>query len=63
MFTFKPKWVDSWSQIYKEGGFKLLINKKGYKVLFAFVLFYLIRDSILFLVIPYFGYSHFSSCF
>ena len=48
-----PKWVNNWANIYREVGFKGLLKQKGWKVVLAFVLFYLIRDSILYLLIPY----------
>jgi len=39
------------------------MKKKGWQVVFAFFFFYLIRDSILYLIIPYFGYTSLKGCF
>lgn len=60
---WKPKWIQSWAQLYSEGGVKHLLKQKGWKVVFVFFVFYLVRDSILYIIIPWLGYNHFSSCF
>ena len=52
MKILKPKFIVDWGEIRKEGGFFNLLKKKGSKVLVAFILFYLIRDSLLYIVIP-----------
>ena len=48
----KPKFILDWGKIRKEGGYFKLLKKKGSKVVVAFILFYLIRDSLLYIVIP-----------
>jgi hypothetical protein len=48
---------------YQRGGVKELLTEKGWKVLLAFFLFYLIRDSILYILIPWLGYTHLSTYF
>ena len=48
-----PKWVDFYANIYRQEGFKGVIKKGGWKFVIAFFLFYLIRDSILYLLIPF----------
>ena len=50
---FKIKFVQKYTKIYKESGFKGVIKEGGWKVLFYFFLYYLIRDSILYILIPY----------
>ncbi|MAJ32978.1 MAG: hypothetical protein CMF95_00240 [Candidatus Marinimicrobia bacterium] len=60
---YQPKFFKDWLTIYKRDGFKQLIKKKGWSVLFAFFLFYLIRDSIIYILIPYLAFSKFNSCF
>ena len=52
MKILKPKFIVDWGEIRKEGGFFNLLKKKGSKVVVAFILFYLIRDSLLYIVIP-----------
>jgi len=59
----QPEFIDEWLNIYREGGFSKLIKEKGFVVLVTFFLFYLIRDSILYLLLPYLAYSNFNSCF
>ena len=61
--SFQPKFIKDWLTIYKKEGFKKLIKKKGWSVLVAFFLFYLIRDSIIYILIPYLAFSKFNSCF
>jgi len=48
-----PKFLIKYISIYKEEGFKGVIKKGGWKLLLYFFLFYLIRDSILYILIPY----------
>jgi len=57
MSSFQPKFINEWRDIKKQGGFKLLMKKKGWQVIVAFFLFYLIRDTILYIIIPYLGYT------
>ena len=48
----KLKLFREWNDIRKEGGLKLLLKQKGPIVLVVFFLYYLIRDSILYILIP-----------
>ena len=48
----KPKFFREWNDIRKEGVLKLLLKQKGPIVLVVFFLYYLIRDSILYILIP-----------
>ena len=48
----KPKFFREWNDIRKEGGLKLLLKQKGPIILVVFFLYYLIRDSILYILIP-----------
>jgi hypothetical protein len=63
MSLYRPKFIQNWLDLYREGGFPHLFRKKGWTIALAFFLFYLVRDSILYLFIPYFAYTQFSSCF
>lgn len=63
MFLYRPKFIDEWREIRAKGGYRLLMKEKGWKIFIVFVLFYLIRDSILYILIPYLGYTTVSSCF
>lgn len=62
MKILKPKFILDWGEIRKEGGFFNLLKKKGTKVLVAFILFYLIRDSILYILIPIMIAKGFITC-
>ena len=52
MKILKPKFILAWGEFRKEGGSFKLLKKKGSTALVAFILFYLIRDSLLYIVIP-----------
>ena len=62
MSIYKPGFIREWGDIRREGGYKLLIRKKGWTVVLAFFMFYLIRDSILYLIIPYLMMKDIISC-
>ena len=63
MSLYRPKFIKKWWEIRKEGGLKLLFKKKGWQVVITFFMYYLIRDSILYIIIPYFGFTAFKGCF
>jgi hypothetical protein len=63
MRFYRPKFINGWLDIYRAGGFRKLIREKGWSVLITFFLLYLIRDSILYIFIPFLVYSNFSTCF
>tara|TARA_B110000438_G_C15313017_1_gene436173 strand:+ start:82 stop:273 length:192 start_codon:yes stop_codon:yes gene_type:complete len=63
MSLYSPKFIKEWWNIKREGGYKLLFKKKGWQVIIVFFTFYLIRDSILYIIIPYFGFTVFKGCF
>ena len=44
-------------------GMKGLIKKEGWSIVVVFAMFYLVRDTILFIIIPYIGISSLGSCF
>ncbi len=50
---FKFKFISKYVAIFKKDGFKGLIKEGGWKLLVFFFLYYLIRDSILYILIPY----------
>ena len=50
---FKSKFLRKYTKIYKENGFKGVLKEGGWKVITYFVLFYLIRDTILYIIVPY----------
>lgn len=62
MSLYKPRFLSEWNVIRQEGGYKLLIKKKGWVVVVAFFTFYLVRDSILYLLIPYLAIKGIITC-
>ncbi len=50
---FKSKFLSKYTKIYKEDGFKGVLKVGGWRVITYFVLFYLIRDTILYIIVPY----------
>ena len=50
---FKSKFLRKYTKIYKEDGFKGVLKIGGWRVITYFVLFYLIRDTILYIIVPY----------
>ena len=50
---FKSKFLIKYTQIYKQDGFKGVLKEGGWRIIISFFLFYLIRDTILYIIIPY----------
>ena len=50
-----PNFLKVYVNFYKKNGLKLTIKKYGIKLILTVFIFYLIRDSILYLIIPYFA--------
>jgi hypothetical protein len=50
---FKSKFLIKYTKIYKEDGFKGVLKEGGWRIVIYFFLFYLIRDTILYIIIPY----------
>ena len=51
-----PLFIVEWVKLLREEGFKVFVKKRGWKVLWTIIIFYLIRDSILYILIPYLIY-------
>ena len=49
-----PKFLRKYVYYYKEHGFKKTVKKFRWKLFAIIFLYYLIRDSILYIIIPYF---------
>jgi hypothetical protein len=62
MNFLKPKWAIEWWVIIKNEGVKAFVQQKGWKLLIAFILFYLIRDVTLYIIIPYLIINNIISC-
>jgi len=55
--------LKSYKTTFKENGFRGLVQKEGWFIVFIFIVFYLVRDTLLFIIIPYVGISGLSNCF
>jgi hypothetical protein len=62
MKFLKPKWAIEWWTIIKNEGVKAFVQKKGWKLFIAFILFYFIRDVTLYVIIPYLIINNMVSC-
>ena len=60
---FSINFLKSCKDSIKNDGLRGLIKKEGWSIVAFFFLFYLIRDSIIYILIPYIGISGLSSCF
>jgi hypothetical protein len=48
-----PGFIREYVAIWRREGFKALLKKKGWRVVALIIVYYLIRDSILYIFIPY----------
>jgi len=48
----KPPFIQKWTAVLREKGWKGFVREKGWKVLAAIILFYLVRDSVVYVIIP-----------
>tara|TARA_B100001250_G_C19524740_1_gene667548 strand:- start:233 stop:436 length:204 start_codon:yes stop_codon:yes gene_type:complete len=56
-----PLFIKEYIDIYRENGLKALFKKGGYRLLFIIFMFYLIRDTILYVIpflIAYYGFNN-----
>ena len=58
----KPKWLEKYTEIYRQSGWKGIVKAGGIKFFIFFFLFYLIRDSILYILPIYLGLQGVKSC-
>ena len=59
MKFLKPDFIVEWMTLIKEEGLKSFMKKKGWTVLLIIVIFYAIRDGILYILMPYLIYRGF----
>lgn len=46
-------------EIWKKDGFKGLYKKYGFKLFIFFIVYYLIRDSLIYIILPWLIAKHF----
>jgi hypothetical protein len=49
----KPPIIQEWTALLREKGIKGFLRAKGWKVLVAIFVFYLVRDTVVYLLIPF----------
>ena len=54
---------DDLKEVYKEGGIKLLFKKKGFLIVLIVFFYYLIRDGLLYIILPFFVFKNLTGCF
>ena len=62
MSFWKPNFVKEWLTIIKEKGLKGFVKEKGWKIVAIFFLYYLIRDTTLYIIIPYLVINNIIQC-
>ena len=58
----KPPWLEKYTEIYRKSGWRGIVKRGGVKLIIAFFLFYLIRDTILYIVPVYLAIHGMQSC-
>ncbi|MCH7819655.1 MAG: hypothetical protein IIB40_08850 [Candidatus Marinimicrobia bacterium] len=51
-----PLFIIEWVKLLREEGFKVFVRKRGWKVLWTIIIFYAIRDGILYILLPFLIY-------
>lgn len=49
---YTPAFIREWATLLREKGWRGFVREKGWKILFAIFMFYFIRDSVLYIIIP-----------
>jgi hypothetical protein len=49
----KPPLIQEWTKLLREKGIKGFIREKGWKVVIAIFAYYLVRDTTLYIIIPF----------
>ncbi len=49
---YTPEFIQEWVSLLRTHGIKGFVREKGWKILFAVFLFYLVRDTVLYIIIP-----------
>lgn len=49
---YTPLFIQEWVALIRTQGIKGFVREKGWKILLGIFMFYLIRDTILYIIIP-----------
>jgi hypothetical protein len=49
----KPPIIQEWTALLREKGIKGFLREKGWKILAAIIIFYFVRDTLLYVIIPF----------
>lgn len=59
LFQQLKKLLSEMKEIWKKDGFKGLYKKYGFKLFIFFIAYYLIRDSLIYIILPWLIAKHF----
>jgi len=62
MRAMTPKFMRQWLDIIKKDGIKSFIKQKGWKVIALIFSYYLVRDTILYIILPYLIINNIIQC-
>lgn len=62
MGLFTPGFIEDWRTLIRQKGLKGFFKEKGWKFVAAIVLFYLIRDTFLYIILPLLVFQNMSTC-
>ncbi|MCB0282580.1 MAG: hypothetical protein H6627_14180 [Calditrichae bacterium] len=57
-----PKFMQEWISIIKKDGLKSFVKQKGWKIVALIFAYYLVRDTILYIIIPYLIINNIIEC-
>jgi hypothetical protein len=63
MRIITPRFITEWRNLIKDKGFRSFIKAKGWKFVAAIVLFYLVRDTFLYIILPILVFNNVPSCY
>lgn len=62
MRAMTPKFMREWIAIIKRDGIKSFVKQKGWKIVALIFAYYLVRDTILYIIIPYLIINNIIEC-
>jgi len=62
MLRYVPRFMKEWVAIWRADGFKALLRQKGWKVVAVVFSYYLVRDTFLYIIVPYLVINNIWQC-
>jgi hypothetical protein len=60
--SFAPQIIQNWKATIKEKGWKGFVKQHGWKVFIGIIIFYLIRDTLIYIIIPFLVINNIITC-